>query len=745
MSEADQGSVFNEGLQELSAALVLLEADDPGSYQETLTTLEELSSHPFAQDHPRARELLSGIQQRIQECIFDPDEYPVALAATEEDLQKLQRLASGDAEEREPEMGHDDTDESAEAELGGYEEEGERKQEGAGEASCKASMHEERPRTVPLRVTSENDRELYEDFLTEAGESIESIETNIIALEQDPQNLGVINEIFRPFHTIKGVSGFLDLHAINRLAHATEDLIDEARQGRITMGSEEIDRVLEAVDLVRRLLAAVRSGLEGNPSEDFSAEVDGFINRLAGYRGDSIEEQRTPEPVRSPSGQEGSLGGSEETAEQGTSMPEEVREDDAEVHPSAGTTAALAAVKPTGSSTVKVDMSKLDNLINMVGELVIAQSLIQQSDRIQSIMDEKLAKDFGLLSRITSELRDTTMVMRMVPMKQTFQKMNRLVRDLTRKSGKRVELQMFGEETEIDRNMVDALYDPLVHMVRNAIDHGIETPEDRRKVGKPEVGTLRFRSYHKAGNVVIEIGDDGKGLDRERIIRKATEKGLVSPDEKLTDTEIYQLTFRPGFSTAVKVTDVSGRGVGMDVVGAAIEGLRGSIEIDSRPGQGSTFIMKLPLTLAIIDGTIVRVGPERYVLPTLNVKEAVRPREEDCFTVVGKGEVIRIRGRLLPLIRLHEIFDVHSEAIRPWEGLVILAEYQEEYRCLLVDDILDKREVVVKSLGQGIQQPPGIAGGCIHGDGTVGLILDLNGVFRLGQGTAPDGLSLRAS
>ncbi len=717
MTAEEREVEFKETVQELSTAIVLVDAEDPSSFQEALKIIDGLLSDPFAQENTAVLDLLSGIQTKVSESIIDSDSFPERLVEIEADLK---RILSGDpieaeevSEETSQQEGEPEAVEEAKEESGGGEE------------------------TKPL-TGIEADRDLYDDFLMEADESLESIEVKILSLEEDPSNLDVVNEIFRPFHTIKGVSGFLNLNLINRLTHAVEDLLDKARKGDIKIGPREIEATLEAVDLLKKLLESVRIRLEGGTAEDLSGETADFLAML---KGDGEASEAEPEEASEPA----------ETAEPvaTTEAPEVVEQEEEESGPvcekvakprtapepvaqnSKPKGAAPKATSSKGQTTIKVDMEKLDDLVNMVGELVIAQALVQQHPGIQSMKDRVLSKSFGLLSRITSELRNTTMSLRMVPLQQTFRKMIRLVRDLSRKSGKSINLVMHGEETEIDRNMVDAVYEPLVHLVRNAVDHGIDPVEERRATGKSETGTITLHAYHKGGNVVIEIRDDGRGLSREKILKKAIERGIVSPDEVLADHEIDQLIFRAGFSTADTVTDVSGRGVGMDIVRKTIEGLRGKIEIQSVPGKGSTFIMKLPITLAIIDGMIVRVGEERYVLPTVNIRETIRPREEDCFTLVGKGEMVRIRGNLLPVIRLHELFTVQTERSEIWEGLMVVVEMNGENRCLLVDEVLEKQEVVIKSLGKGWSHPEGVAGGSILGDGRVCLILDLDGIFRL--------------
>ncbi|MEQ8253121.1 MAG: chemotaxis protein CheA [Smithellaceae bacterium] len=312
--------------------------------------------------------------------------------------------------------------------------------------------------------------------------------------------------------------------------------------------------------------------------------------------------------------------------------------------------------------------------------------------------------------------------------------MSRLVRDLAKSSGKSVSVELIGEDTEIDRNMVDEIYNPLVHMIRNSVDHGLETPEERIKLGKPEKGLIQLKAYHRGGNIVIEITDDGRGLDKNKILQKAIKNGVIQSEEGLSDQEIYKFIFLPGLSTAEKVTDVSGRGVGMDVVRQAIEKLRGKIEIESSVGAGTTFITRFPLTLAIIDGMIVKVGPESYILPTISIRQALRPARDAYTNIVGKGEMINAMGHLMPLLRLYEIFDIEPKHREPWDGIVIVVDSESGSKCLLVDEIVGKAEVVVKSLGEGLKNIRGLAGGAILGDGRIGLIIDIEGLFDLSDG-----------
>jgi two-component system chemotaxis sensor kinase CheA len=389
----------------------------------------------------------------------------------------------------------------------------------------------------------------------------------------------------------------------------------------------------------------------------------------------------------------------------------------------------ITETKSAAARSIKVDTGKLDYLVDMVGEMVIAQSLVKHDPDLATGLKPRLARNLSQLARITDDVQRTAMSMRMIPVGQLFQKTGRLVRDLSRKYGKQVDLDLEGEDTELDRNIVEELADPLMHMVRNAIDHGIEMPEERVRAGKPATARLTLKAGHQAGHIIIQVSDDGRGLDKEKILRKAREKNLIPAGAELTESEIFNLIFQPGFSTADKVTDVSGRGVGMDVVRKHVQKLRGRVDASSVSGQGSSFLMKLPLTLAIIDGLVVGVGKQRYIVPIFAVREMLKPAEDAISTVQGKQEMAMVRGALLPVIRLHQRFNLKPRFDQPWESLLIVSESGGRQFCLMVDELIGKQEVVIKSLGETMQNIPGVAGGAILGDGRVGLILDLEGLF----------------
>ncbi|MGD8449925.1 MAG: chemotaxis protein CheA, partial [Desulfobacterales bacterium] len=533
----------------------------------------------------------------------------------------------------------------------------------------------------------------------------------------------------------------LNLERINMLAHRAENLLDKARSAEISIEATVIDIILESVDALKKMVVGVQNGLENGVSLDMGLDITTLVNRI-----DEIQveaDQIGNKPVGEIMVQKGIITAEElekglerQKKEPGKKIGQILVEGKSVA--SKAVVGALRDQKKTGMQQmdlqVKVDTKKLDNLVDLTGELVIAQSMLRQNPVILAARDQKLMHNLGQLNQITSGLQTTAMSMRMVPIKSTFQKMVRLVRDLAKNAGKQVKLEMSGEETEIDRNVVDELYEPMVHMIRNSVDHGIGTPEERAKEGKNKCGTIHLMAYHQAGNIVVEISDDGHGLNKDRIIEKAKANHLITDESKLSESEIYNLIFQPGFSTAKQITDVSGRGVGMDVVKKGIEKLRGKVEINSTPGRGSTFIISLPLTLAIIEGMVVRVGMERFIIPALSILESLRPAKEQYSTVKGKGEMILSRGNLIPLIRLDQIFNIKSDAFNPWEGLVVVVEYEDRQMCLFLDELLGKEEVVIKSLGETLKDTKGFAGGAIMGDGRVGLILDMAGIWDLMMG-----------
>lgn len=556
------------------------------------------------------------------------------------------------------------------------------------------------PGAEPAANALAQDAELLNEVIMEATEHLSSVESRLLTLEQHPANAEAIHSTFRSFHTIKGLAGFLDLSAIQQVAHEVETVLDEARNSQLRITPAVIDVVLASKDYLqealRRLTPALRGGVPQPPADNRE-----LIDRVRALS------RPATEPVPKPA----------------TGEAPHTRKDQA---PPDRPSAAEARV-------VKVDTAKLDFLVDMAGEMVIAQSQVSHDPDLRALESPRLQRNLAQLARITEELQKTAMSMRMVPVAQLFRRMPRLVRDLSRKAGKQAELELIGEDTELDRTIVEALSDPLIHMIRNSLDHGIEPPADRLAAGKDATGHVRLRACHQAGHILIEVSDDGRGIDTERVLAKARQKGLIAEDAHLPENEILELIFEPGFSTAERVTEVSGRGVGMDVVRRQLLKLRGRVEIQSAPGQGTTFFLKLPLTLAIIDGLVIGVGHERYIVPLFAVREIFRPKREMIATACNQSEMVLVRGRLLPLVRLYRRFQVKPRTEDPCQSVFLVADNGSRTFCLMVDEFTGKQEVVIKSLGETMKHIPGIAGAAILGDGRVGLVLDLDGVFEHGK------------
>ena len=575
---------------------------------------------------------------------------------------------------------------------------------------------ENAPRPQECAETSlAQDRELLTDFIVESREHLARIETQVLALERDPCNSEALNSIFRGFHTIKGLAGFLELAEVQKLAHQVETVLDRARNLELKLTPQAIDVILESADHLRRWIEHIDARLQNRPSQEPTVDSS-LVSRIRALT--SVQEPPPTVEIAALA-----------SAVEGSPVPEAGREAVRESAPVPSGDAAQPE-RRSEALTVKVDTGKLDYLVDMAGEMVIAESLVRHDPELKTLKSQRLQRNMAQLVRITGELQKTAMALRLVPIGPLFRRMARLVRDLSRQFGKQVEMQTEGDDIELDRTIVEELADPLMHMVRNSLDHGIELPADRRVHGKRCPARLTLRALHQAGQVVIEISDDGRGLDREKILARAAQRGLVSDGAELSDSEVHNLIFEPGFTTAERVTSVSGRGVGMDVVRRHIEKLRGRIEIHSSRGEGTSFLLKLPLTLAIIDGLVVGVGNERFIVPLFAVREMFRPARETVWTVQNRGEMALVRDALLPVFRLYRKFRMAPRSEDPCQSVFIVAEVEGARFCLVVDELIGKQEVVIKSLGETFKNVVGIAGGAILGDGRVGLILDLERLFK---------------
>ena len=617
-------------------------------------------------------------------------------------------------------------------------------------------------------VPPDSDPEMLQLFCAEAQDLLQDIEQGVLVLEVNPTDSSSLDSLFRAFHTFKGNVGVMKLLVLQRLSHELESMLDAARRGKYQLGSDSITVILAGSDILKRFVTELSNQIAGVDAgrtidlpipqliHDVHSLLAGGSSAPAGAPPAAVTPApakphapaaphapvappAAPSPVAVAAAVEADFAAIFE-APAPSLEAEPARSEPALAAPAAVAAAPVAKKQATnqqaaapavGSGIVRVDTVKLDGLIDLVGELVIAQSMVVQNPELKAITSAHLSRCLGQLRGITSDLQRTAMSLRMVPIRNTFQKMSRLVRDLALQQGKEIVLSLEGEDTELDRNIVEELSDPLVHMIRNSADHGIEMPEARVAAGKPPAGTITLRAFHQGGFIVIQIEDDGRGLNAAKIRKKAIERGIIKADENLDEREIFDLIFAAGFSTAEKVTDLSGRGVGMDVVRRNIEKMRGKIEISSIEGEGTTFTLYVPLTLAIIEGLLVGVGEERYVIPTLSVRESFRPLPGMVTQVQGRGEVVSVRGRLTPILRLGRHLNTPHTALDPTQGIIVVVEAGQDSRCLLVDQLIGKQEVVIKSLGEMFRHQTEFAGAAILGDGRVGLILDINALVKL--------------
>ncbi len=599
------------------------------------------------------------------------------------------------------------------------------------------------------------DQELLEGFLAETTELLEKLDDDLVALEKSSDDADLLNRIFRSIHTVKGASSFLGFDLLVKVTHKTEDVLNRLRKGELSVTPEFMDIILEATDLVKVLVNDIKAG------EIQEREIDGTIAKLLPLLSDTPPGQplpvepppavSQPTPASPPKPQKPTVSPVPEPA-----TPPPARQDPpapaAVPQKTGGEIVAKKAVPPpkpaegkgddlSDNTTVRVDVKRLDDLMNQVGELVLERNrMIQINQDLQQGEAEKVDfnEEFGKLTKrmsfVTSELQMQVLKMRMLPVDKVFKKFPRIVRSMARDLGKEVELKIFGEETELDRSVVDEIGDPLIHLIRNAMDHGLETPDARLAAGKPRGGTLVLSAVHEGNQIIISIKDDGNGIDTERVGRKAVEKGLVSEEQlaAMSQRELFDLIFLPGFSTKDKASDLSGRGVGMDVVKTNIKKLNGLIEIKSEKGRGSEFILRLPLTLAIIQSLLVDVEGEVYSIPLSSVLESLRVDQRQ-FHLIGNREILKLRDMVLPLVRLESIFGVTRQNEKNDFCYVVVVGTAEKRMGLVVSRLVGQQEVAIKSLGKYLANIPGIAGSTILGDGRVALIIDPVGLVDGGD------------
>jgi two-component system, chemotaxis family, sensor kinase CheA len=598
--------------------------------------------------------------------------------------------------------------------------------------------------------------ETIQQFIQEAEEQLQSIEDELLKWKETPEDTELIASLFRSIHTFKGNCGFLGYQDPEKLAHRIESVLDVIKSGKGLNTERVANLFLQLVDTLSESLEKITSGGKGeivgldmyldlvgnllpegmeNSEKKVKSESEKEAESSSALIGDILVEQRaiTKDDV-------------EEILHQqrqpvGELLVKAGKATDADIEKALETQAKrkkTAPAKPAAlrkREAIRVDLDKLDSLINLIGEMVIAENMIINNPDIVDLELENFSKASQHMTKIIRELQEMAMTIRMIPISGLFRRMIRLVHDLSRKSGKKVDLRLTGESTEVDKTVIEKITDPLVHLLRNSMDHGLEMPEDRNNAGKDETGVVALSAAHEEGEVLITIKDDGNGLNREKLLAKAIEKGLVEGDgSQMSDREVYSLIFKPGFSTADQITDISGRGVGMDVVRQNLEAINGKIDVESIPGQGTTIILRIPLTMAIIDGMLLRTGTSKYILPILAIKESFQPAP-NAITVSPDGqELVKVRENLLPIIRLHKIHNVKSDYDHLSQGILVVVEGRESTFCLYIDELLGQQQTVIKGLSDYINKTGDVGGvsGCtILGDGDVCLILDVRSLEEL--------------
>ncbi|MCK9473867.1 chemotaxis protein CheW [Sulfurimonas sp.] len=638
-------------------------------------------------------------------------------------------------------------------------------------------------------------QEILQDFLVESFELVEQLDQDLVELENNPQDLELLNRIFRVAHTVKGASSFLNFDVLTYLTHHMEDVLNKARHGDLIIDADIMDVILESIDLMKALLVIIRDS-----SSDGGVDVSACVSRLDKCTGGSgkteppvaqeapvvekieVKESAEDDEIDYENMDENELEAEIERLlqqrqeedrvkrEAKSSSTEDQTEDDTQDdadEPLVPISKAPVAVTPsprpasidydsdssddakaaaptkkasTVEQTIRVDVKRLDHLMNLIGELVLAKNrLIKINDDVEERYEgegflEELNQVVSIVSLVTTDLQIAVMKTRMLPIGKVFNKFPRMIRDLSRELNKKIELEIFGEDTELDKSIVEEVGDPLVHIIRNSCDHGIETPDVRAGQGKSETGTIKLKAYNEGNQIVIQIDDDGKGLDAGLLKSKSLEKGVITRKEaeNMSDKEAFTLIFKPGFSMAAKVTNVSGRGVGMDVVKTNIEKLNGIIDIDSELGVGTSIKLKIPLTLAIIQALLVGVQEEHYAIPLASVLETVRISTDEVYTVEGRS-VMRLREDVLPLVHIGDIFEVERILDSSEYAYVVVLGLGTSKLGLIVDTLVGQEEIVIKSLGEFLKGIEGIAGATIRGDGGVTLIVDVVAIMDMAK------------
>ena len=582
--------------------------------------------------------------------------------------------------------------------------------------------------------------EMTNNFVLESDELLQNIEEGLLKWSESPENLEPVSDIFRNVHSFKGNCGFFGFKDPENLTHHMETLLDTLREGSQVTVDNPGEFLLDYLDVIKTALTDISQGGKGE-IENLEQHVEAIKNLAVPRFGEImvekglVEKETIDEVLEKKNRPVGDY-----LVEMGKVTQDQVEEALDEQKQRKNTPPAATKAPPKAKATsssakrqdIRVDLGKLDDLINVIGEMVIAENMLVNNPDLQDLELENFNKAAQQMGKLIRELQEMAMTIRMIPVSGLFKRMIRLVHDLSVKSGKKVDLKLFGEETEVDKTVVETITDPLVHLLRNALDHGLETPEERTEAGKQEKGTVKLSARHEEGEVWITVEDDGRGLNREKILEKAKNKGLIQGDgSDMSDKAIYGLIFHAGFSTADKITDVSGRGVGMDVVKQNLEKIKGKIEVQSKQGQGTQLKLRIPLTLAIIDGMLVRVGKTKCIVPLIAIREIIRPLSKDITVTPNGQQLAKIREKFFPIRRLSDVLQKSTDCENIEDSVLVVMEDQGTSFCLQVDEILGQQQTVIKGLSDYIGNVRAISGCTILGNGDVCLILDVGSLIEM--------------
>jgi two-component system chemotaxis sensor kinase CheA len=586
---------------------------------------------------------------------------------------------------------------------------------------------------VPSLIKDESliTQDMITQFAFEAQEQLDTLEQDLLALEANPEDKSKVESAFRALHSLKGNAGFFNFSDIGSLAHKAETFLDLVRQGELVASARQISLIFKVLDFIR---SAIQNVAQGRPPV-----VPGRIGLMdlmdEVFVSNGINPTTSAEEISTQSENEPAAGVAEEISTGSGNKPptvvvEEAAPMEKETKPES---AAARADDQSKKDVIRVDVEKLNKLMDLVGEIVIAESMVSHNPAIANMELESFEKSVNYLQKNIRELQDLAMSMRMIPLTGVFGKIRRLARDISEKKKNEVELVIEGAETEVDRSVIENISDPLVHIIRNSIDHGIELPDVRRQKGKKPSGVIQLEAKRVGGEIWIVIADDGAGLNKERILAKALEKGLISGNEELSDKQIYNLIFVPGLSTAKEVTSISGRGVGMDVVSRNVEKIRGRVDVDSKPGLGTTITLKIPLTTAIVDGMLMQVSEMLYAIPTLDIKESLQIKTQNVVRLTDGQEVINVRDRLIPVLRLTELHRLNGEPKTLEQGIVVVTESGNSVVGFLVDEIIGQQQLVIKPVPHYLGKVEGVSGCALLGNGDICLILDMTNLVKFAE------------